>query len=72
MTTTEISDLFFNSQFVLDVWDKGRLNEEMLDEAAETFLEMVSSIQGEIGKEWLVNDFKARSFGSSQVSVRSY
>ena len=60
MTTTELSDLFFNSRQVEDAYDEGPVDEVRLRKAAEEFLDMYPSLRDDIDEEWLVNDYKAR------------
>jgi hypothetical protein len=63
MTTGEISDLFFNSSFVEDVYYRfprrpAELNIDRLAEAAEQFLQICSTAaEGGITKAWLMHDF---------------
>jgi hypothetical protein len=61
MTTNELSDLFFNFAFTQGVLgNNGELVEDHLQNAAETFLATLPSLEQEITKEWLINDFRAR------------
>ena len=60
MTTTEVSDLFFNSRQIEDAYDDGEVDEARLHKAATEFLDMYPSLRDDINEEWLVNDYKAR------------